>query len=164
MGQFCCRLADLPPLFDPETIRAVYQSIERHNAQVTAYGLVNGGAVQVPIDPSGVADPTFHEQASGIFWAENLCAAMTGMWEGYENAEHWARRLVWAIHEHAAIPWSQPSWLDSRSGLPARGVDYYGNLVVWALPMARKRIGLPNYSGSESWLGRMVAPEEDPAT
>ena len=139
MGQWCCRVAGLDPLFDAETCREVYESIEKLNAEPTKFGLINGGNFQG--DPSVAGDPN-NNHGTMIFVGENLCAAMTGMYENYPAAARWAETLVRTIHEHEAMPFDQHCLIRHDNGAPAWGNDYYSNLVVWALPLAHLKVGL----------------------
>jgi hypothetical protein len=74
-----------------------------------------------------------------IFVGENLCAAMTFLYHGRQDAGLEASR---AMYEVMAIktrsPWNQRCLLYGDTGLPLWGDDYYSNLVMWAVPMALK--------------------------
>jgi uncharacterized protein (DUF608 family) len=99
MGQWCCRIAGLDPLFAADECASVYRSIEKLNAAPTKFGLINGGNFQG--DPTTAGDPNGNH-GTMIFVGENLCAAMTGMYENHPAAEGWAKTLVQTIHEHEA--------------------------------------------------------------
>jgi uncharacterized protein (DUF608 family) len=154
MGQWCCRIAGLDPLFTPDECRSVFTSIEKHNAAPTKFGLINGGNFQG--DPTTSGDP-HNNHGTMIFVGENLCAAMTGMYERHPAAEEWARRLVWSIHEHQAMPFDQHCLIRHDTGAPAWGNDYYSNLVVWALPMARERVGLGEFARKGGLINRITS-------
>ena len=139
MGQYCCRIAGLDGLFTAEECASVYKSIDKYNAAPTKFGLINGGNFQG--DPTVAGDPN-NNHGTMIFIGENLCASMTGMYEGHAPAEGWARTLLMTIHEHQAMPFDQFCLIRHDNGAPAWGNNYYSNLVVWALPAARQRVGL----------------------
>ena len=155
MGQWCVRIAGLDAIFAAGECRSVYAAIEQHNAAPTKFGLINGGNFQG--DPTTSGDPNNHH-GTMIFVGENLCAAMTGMYEGHAAAEEWARRLVWTIHEHQGMPFDQHCLIRHDTGGPAWGNDYYSNLVVWALPMARQRVGLSEFCRLGGLIEKMVSP------
>ena len=154
MGQWCVRLAGLAPLFTADECRSVFTSIEKHNAAPTKFGLINGGNFQG--DPTTSGDPN-NNHGTMIFVGEDLCAAMTGMYENYPAAGEWARRLVWSIHEHQSMPFDQHCLIRHDTGAPAWGNDYYSNLVVWALPMARQKIGLAEFARKGSMIHQLTA-------
>lgn len=154
MGQWCVRIVGDEPLFSDDECRSVFTSIEKQNAAPTKFGLINGGNFQG--DPTVAGDPN-NNHGTMIFIGENLCAAMTGMYEGYAAAEEWARRMVWTIHEHQGMPFDQHCLIRHDNGAPAWGNDYYSNLVVWALPMARRKIGIKEFVASGSLIGRMLS-------
>ncbi|HEV2295788.1 MAG TPA: GH116 family glycosyl hydrolase [Tepidisphaeraceae bacterium] len=153
MGQWCVRIVDDEPLFTDDECRSVFAAIEEHNAAPTRFGLINGGNFQ---GDAGVAGDPNNNHGTMIFIGENLCAAMTGMYEGHAGAEGWARRMVWAIHEHQGMPFDQHCLIRHDNGAPAWGNDYYSNLVVWALPMARGRIGIKQSVAAGSMIDRML--------
>jgi uncharacterized protein (DUF608 family) len=153
MGQWCVRLAGLAPLFTSDECHSVYASIEKHNAAPTKFGLINGGNFQG--DPTTSGDPN-NNHGTMIFVGENLCGCMTGMYEGHAAAEEWARRLVWSIHEHQGMPFDQHCLIRHDTGAPAWGNDYYSNLVVWALPMARQKIGLSEFARKGGMIDKMM--------
>lgn len=153
MGQWCCRIAGLNPLVDEETTRRVFASIEKYNAAPTRFGLINGGNFQG--DPTVAGDPN-NNHGTMIFIGENLCAAMTGMYEGHAAAESWAKTMVQTIHEHQAMPFDQHCLIRHDTGAPAWGNDYYSNLVVWALPMARRKISIGEFVREGGMIDRMM--------
>ena len=153
MGQWCCRVAGLAPLFGEDECRRAYESIEKFNAAPTKFGLINGGNFQG--DPKVAGDPN-NNHGTMIFVGENLCAAMTGMYEGYEPAAKWAETLVRTIHEHQAMPFDQHCLIRHDNGAPAWGNDYYSNLVVWALPMARRKIGIADFARGGGTIDKMI--------
>ena len=46
MGQWCCRVAGLDPLFNDVECKSVYASIEKLNSGKSKFGLINGGNFQ----------------------------------------------------------------------------------------------------------------------
>lgn len=160
MGQWCCRIAGVEPLFPADECRKVFESIDKHNAQPTKFGLINGGNFQG--DPTVAGDPN-NNHGTMIFVGENLCAAMTGMYEGYAPAEQWAKTLVMTIHQHEAMPFDQHCLIRHDNSAAAWGNDYYSNLVVWALPMARRKIGLAEFVRAGGMIDSILSAAHDRA-
>jgi uncharacterized protein (DUF608 family) len=153
MGQWCVRVAGLEPIFDEAECKKVFTAVEKYNASATKFGLVNGGNFQGDVTVAG--DPN-DNQGIMIFVGENLCAAMTGMYEQYPAAESWARKLVMTIHELQASPFDQHCLMRHDNAAPGFGNDYYSNLVVWALPMAVQRIGLAEFCKRGRMIDQMI--------
>jgi uncharacterized protein (DUF608 family) len=141
MGQWCCRIANLEPVYTKDECASVAKSIEKYNAAPTQYGLINGGNFQGELNA-----PLEIDHGHMIFVGENLCASMTGMYEGHAPSTEWAKKLVWTIHEHQGMPFDQFCMIRRDNGAPAWGNDYYSNLVVWALPMANSKIGIKEFA------------------
>ncbi|MBA3273346.1 MAG: hypothetical protein H0T11_05675 [Chthoniobacterales bacterium] len=154
MGQWCCWITNVEPLFTPEETKLTFATIEKFNAAPTKFGLINAGNFQGDL---GEAGPPNFNFASMIFLGENLCAAMTGMYEGYAPAAEWARRLLWTVHEHEGMPFDQHCLIRADNGQPSWGADYYSNLIVWGLPMALQNIGLREFSAKDGFIARIVA-------
>lgn len=153
MGQYCCRIAGLDPLFTPDECQKVYQSLDKYNATPTKFGLINGGNFQG--DPTVAGDPN-NNHGTMIFVGENLCAAMIGMYENHAAATDWARTLVMTIHEHQAMPFDQYCLIRHDNGAPAWGQNYYSNLVVWALPLAVKRTSIGEFAKQGGTLDQII--------
>jgi hypothetical protein len=55
------------------------------------------------------------------------------------------------------MPFDQHCLIRHDTGAPAWGNDYYSNLVVWALPMARQRIGIAEFCRSGGLIAKMMS-------
>jgi uncharacterized protein (DUF608 family) len=135
MSVWCTRVMGLPDALPAERIGSALDAIERMNMKATAYGLVNGVTAEgKPFDTKLVHTG---DHAKNIFVGENLCAAMTFLYqERRDVGVEIARRLYEAVAVKNRSPWNQRCLLSGETGLPQWGDDYYSNLVIWALPMA----------------------------
>ena len=139
-----------------ECIQSALDTVKRLNMTATEHGLVNG------VNPDGTRhiskqDPDIHphilpnyDHGRQTFVAENLCAAMTYIYHGQrETGLDIARRLYQAVALMSRAPWKQYCMIDADTGLPVWGEDYYSNMVIWALPMARANQNIAEFMQSE---------------
>jgi uncharacterized protein (DUF608 family) len=135
MAQWCTRLAGLEDVLPRERVHAALGKVAALNLKATSYGLING------VTPDGKPfDTRVHpggDFGMNIFVGENLCAAMTFMYEGQRDTGlEIARRLYEVMAVKTRSPWNQRCLLNGKTGLPLWGDDYYSNLLMCALPMA----------------------------
>ncbi|HUZ47213.1 MAG TPA: GH116 family glycosyl hydrolase [Terriglobia bacterium] len=135
MGEWCAKVAGLEGVLPQERVRSALGEISRLNLKATSYGLING------VTPDGKPyDTKVHPEGDfglNIFVGENLCAAMTFLYEGQRDTGlEIARRLYEAMAVKARSPWNQRCLLNGQTGLPLWGDDYYSNLAMWVVPMA----------------------------
>ena len=136
MCQWCVKLMGLPDILPEEKIQSALDSIEQLNFKATEYGLVNG------VNPDGkkeVASPLWGENdhAKQIFIGENLCSAMTFIYQGRKKTGlEIAKRMYEAVALKHRTPWNIRCLISSDDGRPIWGDDYYSNMVIWALPIA----------------------------
>jgi uncharacterized protein (DUF608 family) len=145
MGQWCVRVLDLPGAFPANHVESALNQVERLNMSATAYGLING------VSPDGQPyDTKVHpdgDHSLNIFVGENLCAAMTFVYEGRRDTGlEIACRMYEAMVLKQSSPWNQRCLLSGRTGLPEWGDDYYSNLVLWVLPMALEKQSVAQFS------------------
>lgn len=150
MGAWCARVLGLRDVFPAAHVTSALDTVERLNMKATSYGLING------VTPDGKPyDTQVHPSADfgmNIFVGENLCAAMTFLYDGRRDTGlEIARRLYEALALKTRAPWNQRCLLHGASGLPLWGDDYYSNVAIWAVPMALERA-----SASEFARGRLL--------
>jgi uncharacterized protein (DUF608 family) len=134
MAIWCTRVAGLQDALPSAHVHIALDTIERLNMKATSYGLING------VTPDGQPFDTklnsSGDHASNIFFGENLCAAMTFLYNGRKDTGlEIARRLYDAVAIKNHSPWNQRCLLNGKTGLPQWGEDYYSDLVIWAFPM-----------------------------
>lgn len=134
MAVWCTRVAGLADPLPSGHIDTALNTIERLNMNATSYGLINGVTAEGRPFDTGLGQSGDH--AMNIFFGENLCAAMTFIYQGRgDTGLEIARRLYEAVAIKNHSPWNQRCLLNGQTGMPAWGDDYYSDLVVWALPM-----------------------------
>ncbi len=135
MAQWCTKVIGLEDVLPHARVQSALAEIARLNLRATSYGLVNG------VTPDGKPfDTKVHPEADfgmNIFVGENLCAAMTFMYDGQRDTGlEIARRLYETMAVKTRSPWNQRCLLNGETGLPLWGDDYYSNLAMWVVPMA----------------------------
>lgn len=135
MAVWCTRIVGLEDVLPEAHIRSALDTVERLNMKATSYGLINGVTPDGRPFETGNADSDDHSK--NIFFGENLCAAMTFLYQGRRDTGlEIARRLYYAVAVKNASPWDQRCILNGETGMPDWGADYYSDLVIWAVPMA----------------------------
>lgn len=147
MGVWCSRVLGLEAALPEDRVAKALEAVERLNLAATSYGLING------VSPDGKPfDTRVHPEADfgrNIFVGENLCAAMTFMYQGRKDVGlEIARRLYRAMAIKTRSPWNQRCLLSGETGLPLWGEDYYSNLVIWAVPMALDGMSVKEFAKS----------------
>lgn len=147
MGQWCADVMGVAAVLPPGRVSKALDSIERLNAKATSYGLING------VTPDGKPfDTKIHPAGDfglNIFVGENLCAAMTFLYQGRQAAGlEMARAMFEAMALKNRSPWNQRCLLNGQTGLPMWGDDYYSNLVIWAVPMALSKQPVGTFANS----------------
>ncbi|MEY2844665.1 MAG: hypothetical protein RL076_211 [Chloroflexota bacterium] len=157
MAQWCVRIAGVADVLPSAHVDAALQTVARLNMAATAHGLVNGVTAAGERYDSREKRKTIFEAeadeqndfAKQIFVAENLCAAMTFLYQGDRHTGlRIAERIYTAIACISCTPWKQYCLIDADSGLPVWGEDYYSNMVVWAIPMALAQQHVGTYAQS----------------
>ncbi|MCM8760357.1 MAG: glycoside hydrolase family 116 protein, partial [Candidatus Omnitrophica bacterium] len=149
MGLWCSSILGLKSPFPKKHIQSALNSIINLNFRKTKWGLVNG------MFPNGKKarcrkDESENDHGSQIFFGENICAAMTMIYEGKEKEGlEVIRRLINSYFIKYRTPWNQYCLLSSKDGHPVWGSDYYSNMVIWAVPLALERKNLRNFSFTE---------------
>ncbi|HRR96969.1 MAG TPA: GH116 family glycosyl hydrolase, partial [Candidatus Ratteibacteria bacterium] len=146
MGLWCASLFGIESPFKKSNIKKAIESVINLNYKKTKYGLVNA------MYPDGKKakcrkDNNENDHASQIFFAENLCSAMTMIYldrkkEGIEVV----RRLVEAYFVKWNTPWNQSCLLSSEDGHPVWGIDYYSNMVIWAIVLFLEGKSIKNFN------------------
>jgi len=135
MAHWCTRILGLDDVLPREHVGAALDAIERLNMQATAYGLINGMNPDGKPYEYGLRQKGDHSR--NIFVGENLCAAMTFLYEKRRDTGlEIARRMYEAMAVKTRSPWNQRCLINGETGLPEWGDDYYSNLAIWAVPMA----------------------------
>ena len=147
MGVWCSRVLGFEDALPVDRVAKALAAVERLNMGATSYGLING------VSPDGKPfDTQVHPEADfglNIFVGENLCAAMTFMYQGRKDVGlEIARRLYHAMAIKTRSPWNQRCLLSGETGLPVWGDDYYSDLVVWAVPMALEGMSVKEFANS----------------
>jgi uncharacterized protein (DUF608 family) len=147
MGVWCSRVLGLKAPLPEDRVAAALRAVERLNMGATSYGLING------VSPDGKPyDTKVHpegDRSLNIFVGENLCAAMTFMYQGRKDVGlEVSRRLYHAMAIKARSPWNQRCLLSGETGLPVWGEDYYSNLAIWAVPMALEGLSVKEFTDS----------------
>ncbi len=155
MGEWCSRVAGLGGLFPEKRVKSALQSLLRLNVKAGKYLPCNGATPDAqPYRSRPDADANDH--STGCFVGENLCAAMTMIYNGREKEGlEIARKIYEAIALRHATPWNWHCLLASDDGRPVWGLDYYSNMVIWALPMALAQKGIGEFVEGE-WLSEVL--------
>lgn len=138
MAVWCTRIAGLQDALPAAHIKLALDTVERLNMNATSYGLINGVTSDGKPFKTNLGDPNDHDDhAANIFFGENLCAAMTFLYQGRRDTGlEIMRRLYDAVAVKNPSPWNQRCLLNGETGLPQWGDDYYSDLAIWAVPMA----------------------------
>ena len=156
MAQWCVKITGLPDVLPADRVESALGAVKRLNMGATEHGLVNGANpdgtryVSKP-DPEKFPDilPN-NDHSTQVFVGENLCAAMTFIYQGQrETGLEIARRIYEAVALTSRSPWKQHCLIDADSGLPVWGEDYYSNMVIWALPMAVCNLDIEQFTRSD---------------
>ncbi|MCL5671828.1 MAG: glycoside hydrolase family 116 protein, partial [Acidobacteria bacterium] len=118
MGEWCAKVVGFEGVLPQERIHSALGEIARLNLGATSYGLING------VTPDGKPyDTKVHPEGDfglNIFVGENLCAAMTFLYDGQRDTGlEIARRLYEAMAVKARSPWNQRCLLNGQTGLPS---------------------------------------------
>ena len=156
MAQWCVKVLGLPDVLPEANVQAALATVQRLNMAATVYGLANG------VTPDGqrfdAGYPQEGDHAKHTFVGENLCAAMTFLYHGQEETGlEIARRIYEAIALKSRSPWNQRCLINSETGLPVWGDDYYSNLVIWAVPMALAGQNIGQFVKPGTLVERMIA-------
>ena len=135
MVEWCRRLVGAEDILPQDHVTNALSWIEKLNFAATQHGLVNGVNPDGTLEGYGLERENNHGRQ--IFFGENMCAAMTFLYNGRKQTGlEIAQRLYEAVAILHATPWNQHCLINTQTGAPVWGDDYYSNLVVWALPMA----------------------------
>jgi len=158
MVQWCTKVVGLPDLLQAERIDSALRAVERLNVTTTQYGLVNGVTPDGERFDSGRGPAANgNDHAKQTFVGEGLCAAMTQIYHGRGDiGAGIARQIYESIMVTSRSPWNQRCLIDSETGLPVWGDDYYSNLVVWALPMALSSMSVAEFTDGDSLVNQML--------
>lgn len=156
MAQWCVRLVKLPDVLPEDKIQKALDSITRLNFKATGHGLVNG------VNPDGKPEPCGYDNSPDgidhgrqVFFGENMCAAMTFIYHGRkETGLEIARRLYESVSILHGTTWNQRCLISARDGRPLWGDDYYSNMVIWALPLAKQ--GIKEFSRPGGPIDRLL--------
>lgn len=155
MGQCCAKIAGLGDILEEEKVQSALNIIERLNMSATSHGLVNGVTPQGKRFDTGF--PGKNDHGKHIFVGENLYAAMTFMYYNRQDTGlEIAYRLYKAIFLKSSSPWNQSCLINSSTGLPVWGDDYYSNMAIWALPMALKRENISEFTEDGKLVSRIL--------
>ena len=156
MAQWCVKITGLPDVLPADRVESALGAVKRLNMGATEHGLVNGANpdgtryVSKP-DPEKFPDilPN-NDHSTQVFVGENLCAAMTFIYQGQrETGLEIARRIYESVALTSRTPWKQHCLIDADTGLPVWGEDYYSNMVIWALPMAVCNLDIEQFTRSD---------------
>lgn len=154
MAVWCNRVMGLESPLENTKVESALSEIVRLNMESTQFGLVNG------VTPEGeryVTQSNPDDHGAQIFVGENLCAAMTFIFENQETVGVTiAKRLYDALFIKTKSPWNQRCLISAETGLPVWGDDYYSNMVIWALPMALANQDIAQFAGSGEMVRRMI--------
>lgn len=156
MVQWCTKVAGLPSLLPEANVLSALGIVEHKNMVATSYGVANGATLDGSAFDSGYGGEI--DFGKHTFVGESLCAAMTFMYHGRnEVGLEIARRIYEALALKSRSPWNQRCLIDSQSGLPVWGHDYYSNMVIWAVPMALAGEGVEQFTTQGGLVQRMLA-------
>lgn len=134
MAEWCAGVTGLGGLLPADNVQKALDTIERLNMAATRYGLVNG---MTPDGKRVQCAGGENDHPKHTFVGESLCAAMTFMYHNRRDTGlEIAGRLYDAVAMRSRSPWRQHCLISADTGLPVWGVDYYSNMVIWAVPMA----------------------------
>ena len=154
MAIWCNRILGLEPPLEHKKVESALSEVIRLNMAATEFGLVNG------VTPEGeryITQTNPDDHGAQIFVGENLCAAMTFIYEDQETIGiSIAKRLYDALFIKTKSPWNQRCLISSDTGLPVWGEDYYSNMVIWALPMALGRKDIAQFTVDGELIQRMI--------
>lgn len=158
MAQWCVKITGLADILPAEQVQSALGAVQRLNMAATAHGLVNGvnpdGSRYIS-KPDSDADQVVeilpnNDHATQVFVGENLCAAMSFIYQDQrETGLEVARRIYEAVALTSRTPWKQHCLIDADTGLPVWGEDYYSNMVIWALPMAYANQSIAEFAQGE---------------
>lgn len=156
MAQWCAMVVGLPDVLPEENVVSALATIEHLNMAATSYGLVNGVTPDGSRFDSGYGGD--NDFGRHTFVGESLCAAMTFMYHGRPDVGiEIAKRIYEAIALKTRSPWNQRCLINSETGMPVWGLDYYSNMVMWALPMALAGEGIDQFTARGELVHRMLA-------
>ena len=134
-GEFLARSEDLPGVFRPDRVKTTLSTVKR--AAVTDVG----GIMFINRDGTPVRD-NYHDDTGEGSWGYSVMTpsswmlGMTYMYSGeLDFGLEVARRTVANITAKGQT-WSQPNAYLADNGERVFGMDYYQNLMLWAMPAA----------------------------
>jgi len=136
-GQWMADLHGVDPVFRPDRIGTVLDTIRNANGAQTEHGAINF----CNPDGSAMADnqPFLREnyQPHDFFTPEAFILGMTYLYRGDpQYGLELGARCMRAVVVQSGRMWDQPNILNGQTGDAKFGNDYYQNLVLWSFPAA----------------------------
>ncbi|MCL4544437.1 MAG: GH116 family glycosyl hydrolase [Chloroflexi bacterium] len=156
MAEWCARVLGVPSPLPPEHARSAMEHVLALNARDDHAAIVNG------VEPDGSPHVSRHDvdpndHAAQCFVGENLCAAMTMAYLGRQEAALTvAEHIYRSIAERHRTPWNWYCLIGGADGRPIWGLDYYSDMVIWALPMALAGQDITTFSTQGGLIDRLL--------
>ncbi|MHB9037977.1 MAG: GH116 family glycosyl hydrolase [Armatimonadota bacterium] len=150
-GQWLADLHGLSPVFPPDRVKTVLETVKKKTVGLSKYGVRNA------ICPDSSVDHTGEPHSNGMFTGETICLACEYAYAGdKDTAEAIAYKLIENIVMQQGVEWDMPNAIDPETGKVSYGTDFYQMMIQWALPLALSGQDIAEFCASGGLVARVI--------